>query len=68
MATERRFSVSADPQAARALDRLQARTGRSQSDLVNRAVTAYEQLERLSAEGADVVVRHGGLETRLMFL
>lgn len=68
MTTERRFSVSANPQAARAMDELRARTERSQSDLVNRAVVAYEHLERLAAEGADVVVRHHGLETRVMFL
>ena len=54
-----RITTALVPKAATDLERLQERTGRGKTDLVNRAISLYEFIERQVTAGAVVLVRHG---------
>lgn len=52
-----KVTVKLIPQARDAVNRITARLGLSQTDVINRAVLAYDFLEEESAAGADVLIR-----------
>jgi hypothetical protein len=55
-ATER-ITVALIPKAGEDLQRLQDRTGLSKTDIVNRAISAYEFFESKMRDGNDLLVR-----------
>jgi hypothetical protein len=60
-----RITVALIPKAAADLERLRERSGLSTTDLVNRAVSAYEFLDELMRSGDQLLIRRDG-ETRLV--
>jgi hypothetical protein len=52
-----RITVALIPKAADDLQALQDRTGLSKTDIVNRAITAYEFFESRMRDGNDLVIR-----------
>lgn len=63
--TAERITVTLVPKAADDLAALQERTGLSKTDLVNRALTAYDFIEGQMSAGAEILVRRGD-ETHLV--
>ena len=63
--TTERITVALIPRAAGDLERLQDRTHLSKTDLVNRAISAYDFLDQLMRSGDDLLIRRGG-ETHLV--
>jgi hypothetical protein len=55
-----RITVALIPKASDDLQRLQDRTGMSKTDLVNRAIAAYEFFESKLQDGNDLLVRDPG--------
>jgi hypothetical protein len=53
-----RITAALIPQSAEDLQRLQDRTGLSKTDLVNRAITAYEFVDCQLREGQDLIIRN----------
>lgn len=60
-----RVTIALIEQAAENLAHLQERTSLSKTDIVNRAITAYEFLEDQMRGGAEILVRRDG-ETRIV--
>ena len=60
-----RISVALVEQAARDLSRLRERTELSETDLVNRAISAYEFLDQLWRDGDSLLIKRGD-ETHLV--
>jgi hypothetical protein len=52
-----RITVALIPKASEDLQRLQDRTGLSKTDIVNRAIAAYEFFESKLRDGNDLMVR-----------
>lgn len=65
-----RVTVNLTGRGAGALSELVRRTGDSKTDVINRALSVYELIERISGEGGAVFVReHGATELeRVRFL
>jgi hypothetical protein len=64
-----RITVALVEKAANDLQRLQARTGLSQTDIVNRALSLYEFIDGQLHEGGEVLIRNNSTgEDRLLRL
>ena len=64
-----RISVTLVKKAADDLARTQKRTGLGKTDIVNRALSAYEFIDRHMADGAEVLIRYpDGRERLVTFL
>jgi hypothetical protein len=64
-----RITVSLIPQAGEDLGRLQAQTGLSKTDLVNRAISLYEFIEAQRNAGHDILIRDKSTgETQIIVL
>lgn len=55
-----RITVALIARASEDLRRVQERTGMSKTDIVNRALTLYEFIDRRLAEGSDILLRSEG--------
>ena len=55
-----RITVALVAKASEDLRRIQERTGMSKTDIVNRALTLYEFIDRRLAEGSDILLRSEG--------
>lgn len=68
MTDVKRVTVGLIPKAQLAMERLQATTGLSQTDLVNRAVQFYDWAENEKGDGAEVgLVKDGKLSIAHFF-
>ncbi len=56
--TVERITVALIPKAVEDLQHLQARTGLSKTDIVNRAITLYEFIDEQVREGCDLLIRN----------
>jgi predicted DNA-binding protein len=59
MPAPERITAALIPKASAALAAVAGRTGRSKTDIVNRAIEAYEFIDAEIASGAEILVRHG---------
>jgi len=57
-----RLTVNLTPRADEAMGATAEMLGLSKTDTVNRALQAYAYLEKIRAEGGDVIVRRAGTE------
>lgn len=65
-----RISVSLVPKASEELEALQARTGLSKTDIVNRAISLYALIAEEESRGQEILLRDQstGEKQRLRFL
>lgn len=63
-----RITVALIPKAAGDLARLQDRSGLSKTDITNRAISAYEFLDKLWRDGDELLIRRGGETLLVTFL
>ena len=63
-----RITVALIPKAAGDLTRLQERSGLSKTDLVNRAISAYEFLDELWRSSGKLLIRRGDETLLVTFL
>lgn len=70
MSEDKRITVALIKKVAAELRQIQDRTGLSQTDAVNRAITAYDFLEQQQAAGHELVLRRrdSGSELIVRFL
>jgi hypothetical protein len=57
-----RITVSLVAKALADLERIQARTHMSKTDIINRAISVYEFIEAELSEDAEIIVRNDGRE------
>ena len=63
-----RITTALVPKASGDLAALQQRTGRGKTDLVNRAISLYEYIERQVTAGAEILIRHDGETQQVQLL
>jgi hypothetical protein len=65
-ASSDRITVALIPKAAADLQRLQDRTNLSKTDLVNRAISLYEFIDKEMSAGSDLLIRDTAGEIQLV--
>lgn len=65
---QRRMNVALIPRTQDALDRTANRMGLSKTDVINRAIQAYDFLEEQLSSGAKIFVRRGNSTEEVRFL
>jgi hypothetical protein len=62
------FTFRPTPLARAGLDKLMQRTGFSESDVTNRAISIMAYLDREFSSGKDLLVYHDGITQRVVFV